>query len=120
MKPAIDAPIDPARGPEPDPAVARLANNTSAALRQLAVLALRRQGSSRVADFLQDPSRSVVRSAARAIHDTLPDDHGSSDNGSSDIRSSDNGSSDIGPWHRLAGFLDSKGTWTTPSSANAS
>ncbi len=47
----------------------RLSEHSSEAVRQAAVVALRRNRSPRVAAFLSDPSLNVVREAALAIHD---------------------------------------------------
>ena len=50
--------------------IAELATHPSESVRRAAVVALRRLGSARVADFLADGSPRVRADAARAIHDT--------------------------------------------------
>ncbi len=52
--------------------VAQLNIHPSASVRLAAVVALRKQTDSRVADFLADTDPRVVLEAARAIHDVLP------------------------------------------------
>lgn len=49
--------------------LAELSKHDSAALRQAAVIALRRQGAPEVAFFLDDPEEYIATDAARAIHD---------------------------------------------------